>query len=29
VRKKKHGAGTTGSAEMTRPSLRDGLRAYT
>jgi len=26
---KMHGAGTTGSAEMTRPSLRDGLRAYT
>jgi hypothetical protein len=25
VREKMHGAGTTGSAEMARPSLRDGL----
>jgi hypothetical protein len=25
VQEKMHGAGTTGSAEMTRPSLRDGF----
>ncbi len=29
VREKMHGAGTTGSAETTRPSLRDGVTAYT
>src|SRR5471030_2049143 len=28
VRIKMHGAGTTGSAGNTRPSLRDGLTAY-